>query len=207
MNAYISYLHAHRIFIIKTTGYASDDLDDLEGANDMDVDEEVKVVNSPKKRKLSKTTEARLKAKEKKKSGKKGSDDDDDDGAYTALSKSYWASSTRRPPVGNFESCSICEKQFTVVSLRFLCSSLNSNIFQTKYTMASSTGDGFLCHKCAKAGGNDPFKKPTVPRKRKVASEKRVVTTFQERRFPTLVSLCVQVRHPFCASFHLRSPL
>ena len=59
--------------------------------------------------------------------------------------------------------------------------------------MASSSGEGYLCHQCAKAGGIDPFKKPTLPKKRKAPSEKRNVTSFEERRFPTLVSLCVQV--------------
>src|SRR5258706_8882881 len=83
----------------------------------MDIDEEKKVVSPSKKRKLSKAAEAKLKANEKKKKGKKGSDDDDDEDAYTALSKSHWASNTQRPPIGNFEICSTCEKQFTVVSV------------------------------------------------------------------------------------------
>jgi len=82
----------------------------------MDVDEETKSVSLSKKRKLSKAAEAKLKAKEKKKRGKKGSDDDDEEDAYTALSKSHWASNTQRPPIGNFEICATCEKQFTVVS-------------------------------------------------------------------------------------------
>lgn len=64
---------------------------------------------------------------------------------------------------------------------------------QTKYTMAAHSGDGFLCHQCAKASGTDPFKKPAkpaAPRKR----EKRTIVNFEERNFPTLVSMCVQVR-------------
>lgn len=59
--------------------------------------------------------------------------------------------------------------------------------------MAANDGTGFLCHQCAKAGGGDPFKKPAVPKKRKSAAEKRNITNFEERRFPTLVSLCIQV--------------
>ena len=59
--------------------------------------------------------------------------------------------------------------------------------------MASSSGTGFLCHQCAKAGGVDPFKKPAVPKKRKAPEEKRNVTKFEERRFPTLVNICIQV--------------
>ena len=59
--------------------------------------------------------------------------------------------------------------------------------------MASNAGDGYLCHQCAKAGGNDPFKKAAVPKKRKPA-EKRNVTSIQQRPFPTLVSMCIQVR-------------
>jgi len=92
----------------------------------MDIDEEKEVVSTSKKRKLSKAAEAKLKANEKKKKGKKGkkgSDDDDDEDAYTALSKSLWASNTQRPPIGNFEVCSACEKLFTVVSLTPHCSS------------------------------------------------------------------------------------
>ena len=64
---------------------------------------------------------------------------------------------------------------------------------QTKYTMAANSGDGFLCHQCAKAGGDDPFKKPAIPKKRKAPTEKRNITTFEEKRFPTLVSICIQV--------------
>ncbi|KAJ3513206.1 hypothetical protein NLJ89_g3081 [Agrocybe chaxingu] len=56
--------------------------------------------------------------------------------------------------------------------------------------MAANSGTGYLCHQCAKAGGQDPFKKPTIPKKR---TEKRNITTFEERRFPTLVSLCIQL--------------
>lgn len=101
------------IYAAQNSGYASEELDEPE--NDaMEVDEET---SPTKKRKLTKAAEAKLKAQEKKKLGKKDSDDeDDDDDAYTAPSKSIWASSGGpKPPVGNFEKCAICEKQFTVV--------------------------------------------------------------------------------------------
>jgi DNA repair protein RAD7 len=70
--------------------------------------------------------------------------------------------------------------------------------------MASSSDPGFLCHPCAKAGGNDPFKKPAAPRKRKTPAERRTVVHIEERSFPTLVSICIDVsaqlhdthRHP-----------
>ena len=65
---------------------------------------------------------------------------------------------------------------------------------QTKYTLAAKPGPGFLCHACAKAEGADPFKKPAAPRKRKPPADKRTVVHFEERSFPTLVSLCIQVR-------------
>ncbi|KAA1475887.1 RNI-like protein [Dentipellis sp. KUC8613] len=88
-----------------------------------------------------------------------------------------WTNASAKPPVGSFEKCARCEQQFTV----------------TKYTMPADPPPGFLCHKCAKAGGNDPFKKPAVPRKRKSAAEKRTVTHYEERKLPSLVSLCVQL--------------
>ena len=101
------------------SGYASDNLDEPEGgdtagdAMDVDGEDEEKPVPA-KKRKLTKAAEAKLKAKEKK---KKGSDDDDDEDedAYTALSKSLWSTGTSKPPVGSFEKCAECKKQFTVV--------------------------------------------------------------------------------------------
>lgn len=84
---------------------------------DVDEEDEEKTV-SPKKRKLTKAAEAKLKAKEKKK--KTGSDDDEDEDAYTALSRSLWSNGTSKPPVGSFENCAVCEKQFTVVCYTFL---------------------------------------------------------------------------------------
>ncbi|KII89521.1 hypothetical protein PLICRDRAFT_175696 [Plicaturopsis crispa FD-325 SS-3] len=158
----------------RASGYASDDLDEPE--------EEEKP--APKKRKLSKAAQAKATAKEKenaKKKAKKGKKDEDDDydedeDAYTALSKSTRVN-TGKPPVGNFETCAECEKQFTV----------------TKYTIAATPGPGFLCHNCAKSSGTDPFKKPALPRKRKNPNEKRTVVNFEEKRFPSLASLCIQI--------------
>ncbi|KAF9522608.1 RNI-like protein [Crepidotus variabilis] len=168
--------------LTRTSGFASDELDEpetTEPLNDaMDVDnEEEEKATAPKKRKLTKAAEAKLKAKEKKKRGKKDSDEEDEDeDAYTKVSKSLWATNSPKPPVGSFAKCTICKNQFTV----------------TKYTMAANSGDGWLCHTCAKAGGKDPFKKPAVPKKR-VPADKRTVTSFQEKRFPTLVTLCIQL--------------
>lgn len=58
--------------------------------------------------------------------------------------------------------------------------------------MAAVPGPGWLCHACAKAGGNDPFKRPQASRK-KFPTCKRVIASLEERKFPTLVSVCVQV--------------
>lgn len=72
---------------------------------------------APKKRKtLTKATQEKLKAKAKK--NKRDEDEDEEEDAYTALSKSVWssgASKSSKPPVGSFENCAKCEKQFTVV--------------------------------------------------------------------------------------------
>ncbi|PPQ73574.1 hypothetical protein CVT24_007460 [Panaeolus cyanescens] len=177
----------------RPSGYNSDDMDEgpgqeaeAEDEDAMDVDQDEEEAPTPaKKRKLTKAAEAKLKAKEKekmkKKKGKKGSDDDyedDEDDAYTALSKGMFnVKGAKKAPVGSFEECAVCEKQFTV----------------TKYTLASRDGKGFLCHPCSKAGGRDPFKKPALPKKKRTNADKRNVTSFEERRFPTLVSLCIQL--------------
>ena len=102
----------------QVSGYASDNLDEPEGgdtagdAMDVDGEDEENTV-STRKRKRTKAAEAKLKAKEKK---KKGSDDDDEDeDAYTALSKSLWSNVSSKPPVGSFENCAVCKKQFTAV--------------------------------------------------------------------------------------------
>lgn len=103
----------------QTSGFASDELDEPEGDTvedeAMDIDDEEKEKPS-KKRKLTKAAEAKLKAKEKKKAGQKGSDDEDgDEDAYTALSKSLYTNGASKPPIGSFENCAVCGKQFTVV--------------------------------------------------------------------------------------------
>ncbi|KAI0066364.1 RNI-like protein [Artomyces pyxidatus] len=144
----------------------SDHLDD-----DDEVEEQPK-----KKRKLTKAAEAKLKAKAKKAKKDEDEYDDSEDDTYTALSKAAQANARAKPPVGSFDTCAKCSKQFTV----------------TKYTVAANPPPGYLCHPCAKSGGGDPFKKPAAPRKRKSASEKRTVTSFEERQLPSLVSLCIQ---------------
>ncbi|KAG6909897.1 hypothetical protein DXG01_014711 [Tephrocybe rancida] len=136
-----------------------------------------------KKRKLTKSEEAKLKAKEKAKAKKKkkdgDSDEDDEEDPYRALAQSWGgkSASPAKPVVGNFEDCAKCKVQFTV----------------TRYTMTAVPGPGFLCHKCAKESGNDPFKKPALPKRKKVPADKRTVVNFEERRFPTLASLCIQL--------------
>ena len=75
---------------------------------------------STKKRKLSKAVEVKLKAKEKAKAKKKAKKDDDgdyedeDEDPYSALSK-MWKDDLPKPPVGSFETCVRCQKQFTMV--------------------------------------------------------------------------------------------
>ncbi|CDO77781.1 hypothetical protein BN946_scf185041.g13 [Trametes cinnabarina] len=151
-------------------GFESDNLDEPE--------EPV----TPRKRKLTKAAEAKLKAKEKEKAKKKAKKNDNDDyededeDPYSALSK-MWRDDIPKPPVGSFENCARCQKQFTV----------------TKYTVAANPPPGYLCHPCAKSSGNDPFKKPAAPRKRKPATDKRKVEHFEDRRLPSLASICIQV--------------
>ena len=64
---------------------------------------------------------------------------------------------------------------------------------KTKYTVAADPPPGYFCHSCAKESGIDSFKKPMAPRKRKSAAEKRRDLIYQEKKFPTLVSLCIKV--------------
>ncbi|KAE9410577.1 RNI-like protein [Gymnopus androsaceus JB14] len=124
---------------------------------------------APKKQKTSK-------AKAKKKAKKDDEDwQDEDEDAYTALSKSFRAGN--KPPNGSLETCAECKKEFSV----------------SQYTIAANPGPGFLCHPCAKKQGNDPFKKPAAPRKRTKAAEKRSIVHFEQRRFPTLVSMCINI--------------
>ena len=94
----------------RAEGYESDNLDEPEEP-------------TPKKRKQSKAAEAKQKAKEKakaKKKAKKGDDDngdeDEDEDPYSALSK-MWKGDLPKPPVGSFEDCARCQKQFTVVRI------------------------------------------------------------------------------------------
>jgi DNA repair protein RAD7 len=61
--------------------------------------------------------------------------------------------------------------------------------------MAANPPPGYLCHMCAKATGSDPFKKPAVPRKRKTVADKRDIVSYEERRFPSLVAMCIEVRY------------
>ena len=78
------------------------------------------------------------------------------------------------------------------VGRRSIASTLLITVVETKYTVAADPPPGYLCHSCAKE--SNPFKKPTAPRKRKSAVEKRSDLNYQERKFPTLVSLCIKVR-------------
>jgi DNA repair protein RAD7 len=85
------------------------------------LDEPEEETPATKKRKLTKAAQDKLKAKEKRKANqkKKGGDDDkegEEEDPYTALSKSAWGgAASAKPPVGNFETCARCEKEFTVV--------------------------------------------------------------------------------------------
>ncbi|KAI0339480.1 RNI-like protein [Trametopsis cervina] len=147
-----------------TREYASDNLDDSEAEKP-----------PQKKRKVTKAQEARLKAQAKKSAKKDDDNDSEDEDAYTRLSK--MSKDISKPAVGSFCQCAKCEKQFTV----------------TKYTMAANPLPGYLCHPCYKASGADPFKKPSIAKKRKQATEKRSVAHFEERRIGTLASMCVRV--------------
>lgn len=157
-----------------------------------------------KKRKGKSTAAAKSKAK--KKAKEDGEYEGSSENEYTAVSKSLWTmggNGNSKPPVGSFEKCARCEKQFTVVimvefTLRLEVTSLffvpfHSFCTQTRYTLTANPPPGYLCHQCAKASGADPFKKPAAPQKRKPATEKREVINFEERRFPTLASLCIEV--------------
>ncbi|KAG5735452.1 DNA repair protein rhp7 [Termitomyces sp. T112] len=155
-----------------STAYDSDNLDG----------EQEEKSPPAKKRKLTKAAEAKLKAKEKakaKKNKKNENSDNEQEDPYRALASSWGgkAASPAKPVIGNFEDCAKCKVQFTV----------------TRYTMPAVPGPGFLCHKCAKESGNDPFKKPAAPKRKKVPAEKRTVVNFEEKRFPTLASLCIQL--------------
>ncbi|KAF5349733.1 hypothetical protein D9756_008893 [Leucocoprinus leucothites] len=170
---------------LRYSGNNSDDLDNSEPEEEAipttpQAETQSTTQTNGKKRKLTKAAEAKLKAKEKKKRGIKDSDEDDmdeDDDAYTAPSRLMKDATGAKPAPGSFETCIKCKERFTV----------------TVYTMAAVPGPGWLCHPCAKATGNDPFKKPQASKKKKAPADKRVVTSFEERRFPSLVSVCVQL--------------
>lgn len=91
----------------KTIDYASDELDDPEE-------------ESPaKKRKSTKgRTSAAAKAKAKKKAKEDGDYEGSSEDEYKAVSKNLGSTGGNggaKPPVGSFEKCARCEKQFTVV--------------------------------------------------------------------------------------------
>lgn len=69
-----------------------------------------------KKRKMTKAAEAKAKAAAKAEAKKKKGDEDEDseeEDPYNALSKMW--KDTSKPPVGSFENCARCNKEFTVV--------------------------------------------------------------------------------------------
>ncbi|KAG1884673.1 RNI-like protein [Suillus subluteus] len=153
----------------RNTGYASDELDEP-------------AEESPVKKR--KSTKGRATPAAKSKAKKKAKDDGEYEGSsedeYRAKPKNLWSvggNGSPKPPVGSFETCARCEKQFTV----------------TKYTMAANPPPGYLCHHCVKVSGTDPFKKPAVPRKRVNVTEKRDVVSYQERRFPSLAAMCIEL--------------
>lgn len=111
----------------------------------MDVDEEDQS-NAKKKKKLTKAAEAKLKAKEKKKHTK---DADEEEDAYTKISKSLWSTGAApKPPVGSFEKCAVCQKQFTVVSLlsHILGSQLTPPSRRSTPWLLVTEMDGFVIH-------------------------------------------------------------
>ncbi|KAI6129766.1 RNI-like protein [Pisolithus croceorrhizus] len=154
---------------VPLSGYVSDQLDEPEERSP------VKKTRTSK-RKVTAAAKARARKKAKEDGDYQSSSDDE----YTALSKgmrTMGATGNSKPPVGSFESCAKCTKQFTV----------------TRYTVAADPPPGYLCHDCVKAAGIDPFKKPVAPKKRKLNTDKRDFVNFEERRLPTLVSLCVEL--------------
>jgi DNA repair protein RAD7 len=173
---------------------------DIEVALDSDHLESEDEVPTGRRRKVSQAALEKQKAAAKKRAKKNKDDDDYEDGEdeYTALSKSFWTSKpgNAKPSVGSLEKCAKCSKQFTVVRSVVIMWRISYLLcfVKTKYTMAADPPPGYLCHPCVKASGTDPFKKPRAPpRKRKSAAEKRNVVNYQEKKFPTLVSLCIKV--------------
>jgi DNA repair protein RAD7 len=94
-------------FFYEATGYVSDELDDPEE-------------ESPsKKRKSTKgRATAAAKAKAKKKAKETGDYEGSSEDEYKAVSTNLWSMGGNggpKPPIGSFENCARCEKQFTVV--------------------------------------------------------------------------------------------
>lgn len=127
----------------------------LQAVNDIDsddLDEEEEQKSPAKKRKLSKKDQEKLKAKEKakaKRGKKKGGDDSDfeddsDEDEYSALSRRAISNRDKgavsaKPPVGSFETCAECEKQFTVVRTGF------SQVTSSTIVCSLSVSDSLHC--------------------------------------------------------------
>ncbi|KAF8340365.1 uncharacterized protein EI90DRAFT_2054174 [Cantharellus anzutake] len=147
-------------------GEDSDNLDD-------DEDEEP-VATSSKRRRVSLAKE---KAIAKAKAARKGRANEDEEGEdrFNALSNKPGGKASARPPIGSLEKCGQCGKKFPM----------------TRYTQPATPGPGYLCHKCTKALGNDPFKKPVTQKRQR---EKRNVQYFEEKeRVESLARLCIKV--------------
>ncbi|KAG8884318.1 hypothetical protein FRB97_004582 [Tulasnella sp. 331] len=160
--------------------YNSDNLDDSDG------DEVAAPAKGKKKPTKAQLLEDKAKAKAKAAASKKrrrddddvSGDDDDDDEAFNAPSKG--SGTVKAPNIGSFEMCAKCNTRFTV----------------TKYTVPCIPPPGFLCHKCAKDSGQDPFKKAkaAAPRKRKVPADKRKVVNFEQTEsVKSLANLCIEI--------------
>ncbi|KAG9008592.1 hypothetical protein FRB93_006511 [Tulasnella sp. JGI-2019a] len=162
--------------------YHSDNLDDSDGDA---VASPAKGKKKPTKAQLEKD-KAKAKAKAKAAASKKrrrddedvSGDEDEDEDVFNAPSKG--TGSVKAPDIGSFEVCAKCESRFTV----------------TKYTMPCIPPPGFLCHKCAKDSGQDPFKKAKAPapRKRKLPADKRKVVNFEEiEQVKSLTNMCIGI--------------
>ena len=111
-------------------------------SDELDEEEEEEVQSPAKKRKLSKKEQEKLRAKEKAKAKKKKDDSDSSDDEYTALSRRATSNRARgatgvKPPVGSFENCAECEKQFTVVSSILLHLHETNNLMILLYRRAT----------------------------------------------------------------------
>ena len=138
-------------------------------------------------------------AKKRAKKRKDGYDDDYEDDEYEDTVCRNLSGKTSRPPRSRLLEASKSVPNARsgspwCVGRRSIASILLITVVKTKYTVARAADlpPGYLCHSCAKE--SNPFKMPTAPRKRKSAAEKRNDLNYQERKFPTLVSLCIKVR-------------